>query len=152
MAKEKTTKKGTCSFCGKNYKQVEKLIAGPNVYICNECVALCVDIVYEDQPPMQLVVIAKDPEIEKMTLSAFASKVGTEHPTIGDVVQFYKESVPAGADQTALFFFEGNREMIASHFDFLKRQLEEARKKIQDVADSVEQSKNEVLRRFQPKS
>lgn len=38
-----------CSFCGKSQEQVKKLIAGPdNVYICNECVELCLDIVYED--------------------------------------------------------------------------------------------------------
>ena len=30
-----------CSFCGKTAKQVAKLIAGPSVFICNECVALC---------------------------------------------------------------------------------------------------------------
>jgi len=34
-----------CSFCGKPQDQVEKLIAGPFVFICNECVAMCDDIV-----------------------------------------------------------------------------------------------------------
>jgi len=34
-----------CSFCGKNQHQVQKLIAGPNVYICDECVNLCVEII-----------------------------------------------------------------------------------------------------------
>ncbi len=33
-----------CSFCGKNQDEVRKLIAGPTVFICNECVALCVSI------------------------------------------------------------------------------------------------------------
>jgi len=37
-----------CSFCNKEQKFVKKLIAGPNVYICNECVDICVDIVSED--------------------------------------------------------------------------------------------------------
>ena len=37
-----------CSFCGKPQDQVKKLIAGPDVYICDECVALCADIVDED--------------------------------------------------------------------------------------------------------
>src|SRR5882724_4414713 len=36
-----------CSFCGKNQHEVHKLIAGPAVYICDECVDLCVDIVDE---------------------------------------------------------------------------------------------------------
>jgi ATP-dependent Clp protease ATP-binding subunit ClpX len=36
-----------CSFCGKSQHEVKKLIAGPNVYICNECVELCLDIIIE---------------------------------------------------------------------------------------------------------
>ena len=39
----------SCSFCGKNQKTVKKLIAGPEVYICNECVHLCNDILMEDE-------------------------------------------------------------------------------------------------------
>lgn len=37
-----------CSFCGKAQEQVKKLIAGPNVYICDECVDLCFDILEDD--------------------------------------------------------------------------------------------------------
>lgn len=37
-----------CSFCGKSQDQVKKIIAGPDVYICNECVALCQDIIDDD--------------------------------------------------------------------------------------------------------
>ena len=37
-----------CAFCGKTQTQVERLIAGPNVYICNECIALCNDILTEE--------------------------------------------------------------------------------------------------------
>ena len=44
---EKTTKLH-CSFCGKEQSQVKKLIAGPNVYICNECIDLCNDILHEE--------------------------------------------------------------------------------------------------------
>ena len=38
-----------CSFCGKNQKEVTKLIAGPSVYICNECVKLCGEIIEDEQ-------------------------------------------------------------------------------------------------------
>ena len=54
MSDEKITsanssdKKISCSFCGKSQEEVKKLIAGPNVYICNECVILCKDILVED--------------------------------------------------------------------------------------------------------
>ncbi len=37
-----------CSFCGKSQHEVRKLIAGPNVYICDECVELCTDIIREE--------------------------------------------------------------------------------------------------------
>ena len=37
-----------CSFCGKSQKEVRKLIAGPTVYICNECITLCNDILAEE--------------------------------------------------------------------------------------------------------
>ena len=37
-----------CSFCGKSQKEVKKLIAGPTVFICDECVELCMDIIKED--------------------------------------------------------------------------------------------------------
>ena len=37
-----------CSFCGKSQHEVRKLIAGPNVFICNECVELCMDIIREE--------------------------------------------------------------------------------------------------------
>ena len=37
-----------CNFCGKSQKEVKKLIAGPRVYICDECIELCNDIIYED--------------------------------------------------------------------------------------------------------
>ena len=45
---QETDKKLFCSFCGKNQSEVKKLIAGPSVYICDECVSLCNDIIKED--------------------------------------------------------------------------------------------------------
>ena len=51
MDKEKTNFNNTslhCNFCGKSQKEVKKLIAGPGCYICDECIELCNDIIYED--------------------------------------------------------------------------------------------------------
>ena len=50
MSKADTDSKNTlyCSFCGKSQHEVRKLIAGPNVFICNECVELCMDIIREE--------------------------------------------------------------------------------------------------------
>ena len=51
----------SCSFCGKSQKEVKKLIAGPTVYICDECIELCNDIIAEEygqdeagQPPPRI--------------------------------------------------------------------------------------------------
>jgi ATP-dependent Clp protease ATP-binding subunit ClpX len=47
-----TTSKKTlsCSFCGKNQQEVKKLIAGPDVFVCDECIHMCVDLIKEDGP------------------------------------------------------------------------------------------------------
>ena len=38
-----------CSFCNKSQREVKKLIAGPAVFICDECVQVCLDIINEDE-------------------------------------------------------------------------------------------------------
>src|SRR5512136_2033157 len=43
-----------CSFCGKSQKEVKKLIAGPTVYICDECIGLCNDIIAEEKRDQKL--------------------------------------------------------------------------------------------------
>ena len=40
-----------CSFCNKDQRDVKKLIAGPTVYICDECVDICLDIIAEEREP-----------------------------------------------------------------------------------------------------
>ena len=37
-----------CSFCGKSHSEVKKLIAGPGVYICNECIEVCSNILEKE--------------------------------------------------------------------------------------------------------
>ena len=50
MAETEDDNKSTlfCSFCGKSQHEVKKLIAGPTVFICDECVELCMDIIREE--------------------------------------------------------------------------------------------------------
>lgn len=48
MAKFDEKKQLKCSFCGKNQEQVRRLIAGPGVYICDECIELCQEIIDEE--------------------------------------------------------------------------------------------------------
>lgn len=49
MSKNKEEKLVICTFCGKNQKEVPKIIAGPNVYICSECIELCNDIIRQEK-------------------------------------------------------------------------------------------------------
>ena len=55
MAKKNSNEAGSggsnlsCSFCGRSQREVKKLIAGPTVYICNECIELCNDIIAEER-------------------------------------------------------------------------------------------------------
>src|SRR5881398_1011049 len=48
LSNGETKKLLLCTFCGKNQHEVRKLIAGPTVFICDECVELCMDIIGEE--------------------------------------------------------------------------------------------------------
>ena len=62
MAKDDMTpRKHRCSFCGKTQDQVRRLIAGPGAYICNECIALCQEIVSDDMDVMSTPKMTKIP-------------------------------------------------------------------------------------------
>jgi ATP-dependent Clp protease ATP-binding subunit ClpX len=58
-----------CSFCGKSQKQVKKLIAGPGVYICDECIELCNEIIEEELGEATLPVLSELPKPRE--ISAF---------------------------------------------------------------------------------
>ncbi len=58
-----------CSFCGKSQDQVRRLIAGPSVYICDECIELCQEIIqeeFEDNIEMEMVDLPKPKEIKEI--------------------------------------------------------------------------------------
>ena len=62
-----------CSFCGKDKETVKKFISGPNVYICNECISLCNEILAEEEEhdPQEQVVPSPTPEEIKFTLDQY---------------------------------------------------------------------------------
>lgn len=72
-------KKGaySCSFCGKLHSEVKKLIAGPDVYICNECVELCGGILQEEGLPTKQVRFDLKPREIKEVLDEYV--IGQEH-------------------------------------------------------------------------
>ena len=67
MKKREDNANLSCSFCGKSQKEVRKLIAGPTVYICDECIELCNDIIAEEygqeEAPTQASRVPKPKEI-----------------------------------------------------------------------------------------
>lgn len=68
-----------CSFCGKSQKDVKKLIAGPNVFICNECVDLCHDIISEEAQALS----SQDPSTQVKVLKPHEIKAFLDQYIIG---------------------------------------------------------------------
>ena len=69
MAKFEDKKHLKCSFCGKTQEQVKRLIAGPNVYICDECIELCQEIIldeFADNFDVDIVNLPKPKEIKEI--------------------------------------------------------------------------------------
>lgn len=97
-----------CSFCGKNQHEVQKLIAGPAVYICGECVDLCVDFVDE-----HLLRLVEGDESSARAMSTERLQHYVEHATTGaerarlalrriEAVLAYQENASPMDDDTLL--------------------------------------------------
>ena len=113
----------SCSFCGKKQSQVKKLIAGPNIYICNECVDLCNDILVEEEKseadqsfqiakPKEIytlldeIVVGQDEAKRKLSVAVYNHyKRITTKDTV-DAVEIQKSNVlllgPTGSGKTLL--------------------------------------------------
>ena len=59
---EDINKSVRCSFCGKRQEEVDRIIAGPGVYICNECIGLCNSILAEEEMDEQISLEEEIPE------------------------------------------------------------------------------------------
>ncbi len=85
----------TCSFCGRTEKEVSKLVAGPNVYICDNCIHLCAGIV-EKKPPPPPIKSLKPQEI-KEKLDAYVVGQDSAKKTISVAVyNHYKRILSLG--------------------------------------------------------
>ena len=58
-----------CSFCGKTQKQVKKLIAGPGVYICDECIDLCNEIIEDELTEASTAGLQELPKPQEISLA-----------------------------------------------------------------------------------
>ncbi|BDZ40726.1 ATP-dependent Clp protease ATP-binding subunit ClpX [Paraoerskovia sediminicola] len=108
-----------CSFCGKSQKQVKKLIAGPGVYICDECIELCNEILQEE-----------------LTEAAEAGLV--ELPKPREIFSFLEQYI-IGQDAA-------KRALAVAVYNHYKRiQAAEATSAVHDEASAVEIAKSNIL-------
>src|SRR6201747_2531088 len=87
-----------CSFCGKSQKQVKKLIAGPGVYICDECIDLCNEIIEEelaDADDVKLDDLPKPAEIREF-LEGYVIGQDTAKRTLAVAVYNHYKRIQAG--------------------------------------------------------
>lgn len=113
----------TCSFCGRNEEAVEKLISGPNVYICDKCVRLCSGILEKKKSPTYDFKVLKPREIKarldeyiigqesaKKTISVAVynhyNRIKSQSKEAGTRVEFSKSNVllfgPTGSGKTLI--------------------------------------------------
>jgi ATP-dependent Clp protease ATP-binding subunit ClpX len=69
-----------CSFCGKSQNDVKKLIAGPGVYVCNECIDICNEIINDDEQHDQATPRTNLPKPQEIKANLDAYVVGQEEP------------------------------------------------------------------------
>ena len=121
MSEEKT--KLNCSFCGKEQAKVKKLIAGPNTYICNECVDLCNDILVEEDKndenltpqiskPKEIfsyldeIIVGQDDAKKKLSVAVYNHYKRVFAKTSPDDIEIQKSNVmllgPTGSGKTLL--------------------------------------------------
>ncbi len=114
-----------CSFCGKGQKEVKKLIAGPNVYICDECIQLCNDIIAEEVEKEELLnpsnkipnpkdikrildeyVIGQDRAKKILSVAVHNHYKRIDHKTSQDEIELTKSNIlligPTGSGKTLL--------------------------------------------------
>ncbi|MBP1888987.1 ATP-dependent Clp protease ATP-binding subunit ClpX [Clostridium moniliforme] len=93
MAKYEDKKQLKCSFCGKNQDQVKRLIAGPGVYICDECIELCSEIIEDEFEETKEVVstdLPKPQEIKEYLDSYVIGQEGAKKSLAVAVYNHYK--------------------------------------------------------------
>src|SRR3954463_10919914 len=104
MARTTDQEQLLCSFCGKSQRQVKKLIAGPGVYICDECIDLCNEIIDEeltDKVTLDLDNLPKPQEIHE-TLQEYVIGQDYAKRTLSVAVYNHYKRVQMGANDESI--------------------------------------------------
>jgi ATP-dependent Clp protease ATP-binding subunit ClpX len=116
-----------CSFCGKSQHEVKKLIAGPSVYICDECIDLCNDIIREEAPAA----VADAVKPDSRALSRSDLPIPSEIKSILD-------QYVIGQDQA-------KRSLAVAVYNHYKRLRHLSPERSKQLGDEVELSKSNIL-------
>lgn len=109
-SKKNTSELASCSFCGRTEDIVEKLISGPNAYICDKCVGLCVDIV-QKKPVNYEMKLLKPKEI-KAHLDEYIIGQETAKKTISVAVYNHYKRIRSLAKQSDVEYSKSNVMLI----------------------------------------
>ncbi|MGN6816382.1 MAG: ATP-dependent Clp protease ATP-binding subunit ClpX, partial [Solirubrobacterales bacterium] len=104
-----------CSFCGKSQRQVKKLIAGPGVYICDECIDLCNEIIDEEltaPPAFELENLPKPREIYDVLQEYVVGQEAAKRALSVAVYNHYKRVQIAQSDETDVELQKSNIMML----------------------------------------
>ena len=90
-----------CSFCGRGQDEVAKLVSGPSVYICNECIRLCSDILEEEMAGTMLFDMEHFPKPKEIKENLDSYVIGQEHAKITLAVAVYNHFKRIRHDRSA---------------------------------------------------
>lgn len=68
-----------CSFCGKRRRDVRKIIAGPGVFICDQCVQLCNEVLVEDRPTLFVASQGEDLLLDQLRIAGQQIRLTEQH-------------------------------------------------------------------------
>lgn len=129
-----------CSFCGKSQEQVRKLIAGPGVYICDECVELCNEILDEE---MMEPAGSMSPPMSRSEERSSKRRTSSEHLTLGQIPK--PRELKKYLDDYVIGQNEAKKVLSVAVYNHYKRLSDIQNKQTGSNDDPVELQKSNIL-------